>query len=368
MNKKILLFSVLGLAMIGMLFAGCDVLQENLSDTIAAEKAAEEQAELDADTSIHSLGIGFVQDADGNVFTGDDGLPSPETFDVTVPEDSTDINYNVLNLVGDYNSEVVLLDIVVNEGASVTVAGAEYDDETGYDLSSETKIKVTSADGSTETYTLKLVDLVVDSFDMIGAAVAGWDEGNEVELEDLGDGVYGITYEFSEGEFLFRLNGDYNTKIGGSLDGIELGGDNIVVEDAGLYAVTVDVVNTELSWTEVNQITLNIENTPALTEETVLIGQSLFSDGGEQVNFNNKEDFYTVAPADHDAEGTLTYTLYSDFKAEDWFDDGAVIAWKLQNPEGDNALGLQIGGFSNYYILENDISDGVVTVDFNDLE
>lgn len=90
---------------------------------------------------------------------------------------------------------------------------------------------------------------------MIGAATpVGWEPaGDDLQMEyDSAEKVWTVTADLSAGEFKFRANNtwddiDYGDNGGnGTLD---QGGDNIVVDEAGTYTVTLDLGTVPYSYT-----------------------------------------------------------------------------------------------------------------------
>lgn len=80
---------------------------------------------------------------------------------------------------------------------------------------------------------------------VIGAAAAGWDDGDDVAMEySVDDKVWRVTTDLSAGEMKFRANGTWDLNYGSdNNDGTlqEGSGTNIVVDEAGNYTVTLNL-------------------------------------------------------------------------------------------------------------------------------
>lgn len=75
---------------------------------------------------------------------------------------------------------------------------------------------------------------------MIGNATPqGWDASTALTSDDYL--VWKGTVAMTEGEFKFRANDNWDINLGGSLDDLVQGGDNIKSPGAGTYEVTLDL-------------------------------------------------------------------------------------------------------------------------------
>lgn len=83
------------------------------------------------------------------------------------------------------------------------------------------------------------------SWTIIGDAVGGWDNANDVPLTWNADKkVYEATVTMAEGGFKFRANQDWAINLGGAEGNLAQDGANIAVE-AGTYYVTLDLQTTK---------------------------------------------------------------------------------------------------------------------------
>lgn len=80
---------------------------------------------------------------------------------------------------------------------------------------------------------------------VIGAAAAGWDDGDDVAMEySIDDKVWRVTTDLSAGEMKFRANGTWDLNYGSDEnDGTLQQGSpsNIVVDDAGNYTIELNL-------------------------------------------------------------------------------------------------------------------------------
>lgn len=82
------------------------------------------------------------------------------------------------------------------------------------------------------------------SWTIIGDAVGGWDNANDVQMTWNADKkVYEVTVNMSEGGFKFRANQDWAINLGGADGNLAQDGANISVT-AGTYYVTLDLQTT----------------------------------------------------------------------------------------------------------------------------
>ncbi len=96
-------------------------------------------------------------------------------------------------------------------------------------------------------YVTKAVELVkINSWGIIGSFN---DWGASVDMTASEDNmVYTVTQTFNAGdEWKFRANGQWTVNLGGAMDNLTPGGDNIKCEEAGTYEITLDF--STLPWT-----------------------------------------------------------------------------------------------------------------------
>ncbi|MDE6268077.1 MAG: SusF/SusE family outer membrane protein [Muribaculaceae bacterium] len=108
----------------------------------------------------------------------------------------------------------------------------------GGDISvAEDNLYFMNVDLTTLSYELTAIDAI----GLIGDATAnGWD--GDTPMEPSADLLmWTVTTELKAGTFKFRMNGDWAINLGGSLDNLELNGDNISVASDGEYVVVLDL-------------------------------------------------------------------------------------------------------------------------------
>lgn len=99
----------------------------------------------------------------------------------------------------------------------------------------------------TLNYATKALQLVkINSWGIIGG-FNGWDASVDMTASE-DNLVYTVTQTFNAGdEWKFRANGQWTVNLGGALDNLIPGGDNIKCEEAGTYEITLDF--STLPWT-----------------------------------------------------------------------------------------------------------------------
>ena len=83
------------------------------------------------------------------------------------------------------------------------------------------------------TYTLNRWGLIGD------ATPGGWSDDTNMTW-DSDNGVFTVTLDLVAGSFKFRANDGWDVNYGGNLGGLNAGGDNIPVAEAGSYTITFD--------------------------------------------------------------------------------------------------------------------------------
>lgn len=56
--------------------------------------------------------------------------------------------------------------------------------------------------------------------------------------------IWSVTTELSDGEFKFRANDGWDINLGGRINDLSFGGDNIIIE-SGTYTITLDLSDSE---------------------------------------------------------------------------------------------------------------------------
>lgn len=74
------------------------------------------------------------------------------------------------------------------------------------------------------------------------ATPGGWDNDSDMTW-DATNNVFTITVDLTANQFKFRANDGWDVNLGGSLDGLTTGGDNIAVPEDGNYTITLDPWN-----------------------------------------------------------------------------------------------------------------------------
>ncbi|MGL4292121.1 MAG: Outer membrane protein SusF domain-containing protein [Bacteroidales bacterium] len=81
----------------------------------------------------------------------------------------------------------------------------------------------------------------IETFGLIGDATpGGWDNSTPMEFDPL-TSTYTVTADLIEKEFKFRANNGWDINLGGELNNLTFGGDNIKVSVAGKYKITLDL-------------------------------------------------------------------------------------------------------------------------------
>lgn len=76
---------------------------------------------------------------------------------------------------------------------------------------------------------------------LIGDATqGGWDTSTPMEF-DPDTGVWTVTAALEVGSYKFRANDEWNINVGGSLTDLVFGGDNLAIQEAGTYFITLDL-------------------------------------------------------------------------------------------------------------------------------
>ena len=73
----------------------------------------------------------------------------------------------------------------------------------------------------------------------------GWDNSTNMTYDEA-SGTWQVTAELTNGEYKFRANDGWDINLGGDLSDLSYGGDNIAVEEAGTYFITLDLSNPEV--------------------------------------------------------------------------------------------------------------------------
>lgn len=80
----------------------------------------------------------------------------------------------------------------------------------------------------------------INSWGLVGDGTpGGWDA--DTELTYQGNLVWKATVTLTDGSYKFRANGAWDINLGGDIADLQTGGDNIAVEEAGTYDITLDL-------------------------------------------------------------------------------------------------------------------------------
>ena len=79
---------------------------------------------------------------------------------------------------------------------------------------------------------------------IVGDATAGGWDGDTEMTYDPETGIWTITTNLNTGDFKFRANNDWGINLGGSINNLSYGGDNISVEE-GTYTITLDLSDSQ---------------------------------------------------------------------------------------------------------------------------
>lgn len=76
---------------------------------------------------------------------------------------------------------------------------------------------------------------------MIGSATdGGWDNSTPMTYNSTSK-VWSVTTTLKADEFKFRANNGWDINLGGDLNNLSYGGDNIKITEAGTYKVSLDL-------------------------------------------------------------------------------------------------------------------------------
>ena len=93
--------------------------------------------------------------------------------------------------------------------------------------------------GSPFTYELEKTE-----WGLIGdATLGGWETDTDMTF-DPETQIWSVTTELSDGEFKFRANDGWDINLGGRINDLSFGGDNIIIE-SGTYTITLDLSDSE---------------------------------------------------------------------------------------------------------------------------
>ncbi|MEN6589414.1 MAG: SusF/SusE family outer membrane protein [Proteiniphilum sp.] len=83
--------------------------------------------------------------------------------------------------------------------------------------------------------------MVKTEWGLIGDATAGgWDTSTPMTYDPV-TGLWSVTASLGSGSFKFRANNGWDINLGGAMNNLGYGGDNIPVAEAGTYLITLDL-------------------------------------------------------------------------------------------------------------------------------
>jgi hypothetical protein len=83
--------------------------------------------------------------------------------------------------------------------------------------------------------------MVKTEWGLIGDATeGGWDSSTPMTY-DPETKLWSVTTTFGSGEFKFRANDGWDINLGGNINNLTFGGDNIPITEEGTYIVTLDL-------------------------------------------------------------------------------------------------------------------------------
>lgn len=95
--------------------------------------------------------------------------------------------------------------------------------------------------GNPYTYSVTKTD-----WGLIGDATpGGWNDSTPMTY-DSGTKVWSATATLTTGEYKFRANNGWDINLGGDLNNLSYGGDNMKINEAGSYRITLDLSNPEI--------------------------------------------------------------------------------------------------------------------------
>ena len=126
-----------------------------------------------------------------------------------------------------------------NYGAGSTAGTLSTDGGAG-NLSAETGFYLLNANTASLTWSATKIE----TFGLIGSATAGgWDNSTAMTF-DAKTVKYTLTTTLTDGEFKFRANNAWDINLGGNIEQLSFGGDNIAIS-AGTYRITLSLNNPE---------------------------------------------------------------------------------------------------------------------------
>lgn len=157
-----------------------------------------------------------------------------------------------------------------------------------------------------------IINAQSDVYSLIGDAIGGWQPGDDIPLDDMGDGVYKIEdLDIEAGPIKFRKNGNWNdangkTNWGGSgLSGVAvLDGGNIQILVSGVYTVTFNINTLEYSFESFTPL-----------PPTVKIYGSAFGKGDSLLTTTDNENFTIGAVF---TDGEVKFESYKDKVTKVW--------------------------------------------------
>ncbi len=84
---------------------------------------------------------------------------------------------------------------------------------------------------------------------IIGDATGSWD--NDIDMTpDVANHTWTFTGDLSVGQIKFRANDGWDVNLGGDVNNLSFGGDNINIDEAGNYTIVLDLVNNSCTITK----------------------------------------------------------------------------------------------------------------------
>ncbi len=90
---------------------------------------------------------------------------------------------------------------------------------------------------------------VLTNWGLIGDATGSWSDDTDMTA-DIANNTWTFTGDLTVGQIKFRANDDWAVNLGGDVNNLSFGGDNINIDEAGNYTIVLDLVNNKCTITK----------------------------------------------------------------------------------------------------------------------
>ncbi len=217
-------------------------------------------------------GVGKLSPTGGNLSVTEAGLYWIKADLVNLTWSATKVEWGLIGAaIGGWNDENEI-DMVYNKSLKRLVATAVFTDgefkiranhtwDSGIDYGDNGQDSILDFKGenikaSAGTYTY-IVDFstrkytgMLTKWGIIGSATAGgWD--NDIDMTpDVANNTWTFTGDLSVGQIKFRANDGWDVNLGGDVNNLSFGGDNINIDEAANYTIVLDLVNNKCTITK----------------------------------------------------------------------------------------------------------------------